>query len=81
VKRQTGPKVDPFAPPPETTEEKATQEQQDQPLGLNGDTSKVKKKNPRKEGPKRRFGDEKKQEATPAPQTTPAAAPAPTPEK
>jgi peptidyl-prolyl cis-trans isomerase SurA len=75
-----GPKVDPFAPPPVTKEELATQQQQAQPLGLNGDTSK-KKKSPRKEGPKRRMSEEKKKEAQPAPTSpsapTPAAAPAP----
>lgn len=69
-----GPKVDPFAPPPPTTEELATQKQQAQPLGLNGDTSK-KKKNPHKEGPKRRLSNEKKQETQPA-SGAPAAAPA-----
>jgi peptidyl-prolyl cis-trans isomerase SurA len=75
-KVKKGPKVDPFAPPPATKEELATQQQQAQPLGLNGDTSK-KKKSPRKEGPKRRMSDEKKdaQPATSSP-TTPATAPA-----
>lgn len=57
-----GPKVDPFAPPPPTTLETATREQQGKALGLNGDTSKRKKKNIRKEGPKRRMKDEKKYE-------------------
>jgi len=77
-KKHTGPKIDPFAPPPATKQELATQQQQDQPLGLNGDTSKVKKKNPRKEGPKRRWTDEKKQESKPASSTTaqPTATPA-----
>jgi peptidyl-prolyl cis-trans isomerase SurA len=77
-KKRKGPKVDPFAPPPVTTQELATQKQQDTALGLNGDTSKKKKKNPRKEGPKRRFSNEKKQEQQPAstPATQPAAAPA-----
>lgn len=65
-KVKKGPKIDPFAPPPPTTQETATRELQDQPLGLNGDTSKKKKVNPSKEGPKRRFGDEKKKEAQPA---------------
>lgn len=75
--KQKGPKVDPFAPPPPTKEEIATQQQQAQPLGLNGDTSK-KKKSPRKEGPKRRMSDEKKNEAQPAPSSgnAPATAPA-----
>ena len=75
-KKKTGPKIDPFAPPPPTQEELATQKLQQQPLGLNGDTSK-KKKNPRKEGPKRRLSNEKK-EAQPAsaPGVAPAANPA-----
>lgn len=64
-KVKKGPKIDPFAPPPPTAQETATRELQDQPLGLNGDTSKKKKKNPRKEGPKRRFSNEKKNEARP----------------
>jgi peptidyl-prolyl cis-trans isomerase SurA len=73
-KKNTGPKVDPFAPPPPTQDELATQKQQAQALGLNGDTSK--KKNPRKEGPKRRMSNEKKETQ---PSSTPAAAPAETP--
>lgn len=76
-----GPKVNPFAPPPPTTDEVATQKQQDQALGLNGDTSKVKKKNPRKEGPKRRMTDEKKDDtqtaSTPSTTSAPAAPAAP----
>ena len=78
-KNNKGPKIDPFAPPPPTKEELATQQQQEQALGLNGDTSKVKKENSRKEGPKRRMSDEKKQ--TPS-STAPAdntASPAPSP--
>jgi peptidyl-prolyl cis-trans isomerase SurA len=59
-------KVDPFAPPPVTADEVATQKQQAKPLGLNGDTSKVKKPNPAKTGPKRRKSDEKKGQAQPA---------------
>ena len=76
-----GPKVDPFAPPPITTEEVATQKQQSQALGLNGDTSKVKKKNPHKEGPKRRMTDEKKDQTQPASTSpaAPASSPATTP--
>lgn len=73
-KTKKGPKIDPFAPPPETKDEMAAQQQQAKPLGLNGDTSK-KKKNPRKEGPKRRLGNDKKgtqpSQATPAPPATP----------
>jgi len=77
-KTNKGPKIDPFAPPPETKLEAADRTQQDQALGLNGDTSKKKKVNPRKEGPKRRFGDENKEnapatQATPSTQTAPAA--------
>lgn len=82
-KEHKGPKIDPFAPPPTTTQELATQEQQDQPLGLNGNTSKIKKKNPRKEGPKRRLSDEKKsddKDATPSTATQPPASPG-SPEK
>jgi peptidyl-prolyl cis-trans isomerase SurA len=77
-KKQKGPKIDPFAPPPPTTQELATQRQQDQPLGLNGDTSKKKKKSSRKEGPKRRMSNEKKKEAEPSSSSpsTPAATPA-----
>lgn len=75
--KNAGPKVDPFAPPPPTKEELATEHQQAQPLGLNGDTSKVKKKNPAKEGPKRRMSDEKKK---PQPSSTPSATPAATPQ-
>ncbi len=70
-------KVDPFAPPPITQDEVATQQQQAKPLGLNGDTSKVKKPNPAKTGPKRRMTDEKKQNAQPANGTQqPTSAPA-----
>lgn len=71
-KQKKGPKVDPFAPPPPTKEEQATQQQQDKALGLNGDTSKKKPKNPRKEGPKRRMSNENKDNAQPS-STSPAA--------
>jgi peptidyl-prolyl cis-trans isomerase SurA len=75
-------KVDPFAPPPITSDEIATQKQQAKPLGLNGDTSKQKKPNPAKTGPKRRMTDEKKDDSQPAggngtPSATPAPPPAP----
>jgi peptidyl-prolyl cis-trans isomerase SurA len=80
-------KADPFAPPPATTDEVATQQQQAKPLGLNGDTSKTKKPNTAKTGPKRRMTDEKKDkdkdQAQPAngdsgtPSAAPASAPAP----
>jgi len=77
-KKAKGPKVDPFAPPPATQDEIATQQQQAKPLGLNGDTSKIKKPNPAKTGPKRRMSDEKKNEEKPA-TTTPPAEQTPTP--
>ncbi|HET8637783.1 MAG TPA: hypothetical protein VFL96_13120, partial [Acidobacteriaceae bacterium] len=77
-KKSDKPKIDPFAPPPETTLEAATRGQQDKPLGLNGDNSKAKKKNPKDEGPKRRFGDEgKKKDSKPAPDPFKAPASAP----
>ncbi|MBV8114167.1 MAG: peptidyl-prolyl cis-trans isomerase [Silvibacterium sp.] len=59
-KKQNGPKTDAFAPPAATQDETADRQQQSQALGLNGDTSKVKKSNPAKTGPKRRMSDEKK---------------------
>ena len=64
-KKVKGPKVDPFAPPPPTKDEIATQQQQAKALGLNGDTSKNKKPNPAKTGPKRRMTDEKKDNGQP----------------
>ena len=73
-------KVDPFAPPPVTTDELATQQQQAKPLGLNGDTSKQKKPNPAKTGPKRRMTDDKKDKDQTQPAgngTTPATSPSP----
>ena len=78
AKKNNGSKVDPFAPPPATKDELATQQQQSKALGLNGDTSKNKKKNPSKEGPKRRMSDEKKPAAQPSSGSTetPATAPA-----
>jgi len=77
-KKSDKPKIDPFAPPPETTLETATRGQQDKPLGLNGDNSKAKKKNPKDEGPKRRFGNEgKKKDSKPAPDPFKAPASAP----
>ena len=84
-KKTKGPKTDPFAPPPATTDETADRQQQSKALGLNGDTSKVKKTNPAKEGPKRRLSDEKKNTEQPgstAPSTpAPSSAPAPSPEQ
>ena len=78
-KKTKGPKVDPFAPPPVTQDETADRKQQSQALGLNGDTSKVKKPNPAKEGPKRRLSDEPKTDEKKngeQPAATPAPAPA-----
>jgi peptidyl-prolyl cis-trans isomerase SurA len=77
AKESKKPKIDPFAPPPATTLEQATRAQQDKPLGLNGDNSKPKKRNPSKEGPKRRFGDEGKKESQQPPSASPAPTPAP----
>jgi hypothetical protein len=71
-KKTKAPKVDPFAPAPVTKEEVADQQQQGKALGLNGDTSKVKKANPAKTGPKRRMSDEKKNGEKPATTTPPA---------
>jgi peptidyl-prolyl cis-trans isomerase SurA len=70
-KKDKGPKVDPFAPPPVTQDEVATQKQQATPLGLNGDTSKNKTPNSSKTGPKRRMTDEKKNGEEPATTATP----------
>jgi peptidyl-prolyl cis-trans isomerase SurA len=78
--KKTGPKVDPFAPPPATKDELATQKQQSQALGLNGDTSKKKKNSASKTGPKRRMSDQKKQDDNqqqPSSTTPPAQAPTP----
>lgn len=71
-------KVDPFAPEAPSTDELANEKQQQQALGLNGDTSKLKKKDAAKEGPKRRMKDEKKKKDTEDSSQQPAAAPAPT---
>ncbi|HEV2463009.1 MAG TPA: peptidyl-prolyl cis-trans isomerase [Acidobacteriaceae bacterium] len=81
-KKHKGPRVDPFAPPPPTTLETASRQQQGTALGLNGDTSKRKKKSPHKAGPKRRMKDEKQyeeeQEKKPAGPAAPATPSAPT---
>jgi peptidyl-prolyl cis-trans isomerase SurA len=53
-------KANRFAPPKETAAEVAQEKQQQSALGLNGDTTKVKKANPAKSGPKRRLSDEDK---------------------
>jgi peptidyl-prolyl cis-trans isomerase SurA len=75
-KKVKGPKTDPFAPPPATQDETADRKQQSQALGLNGDTSKIKKPNPAKTGPKRRMTDEKKNGDQPDSTTPSAPAPA-----
>jgi peptidyl-prolyl cis-trans isomerase SurA len=49
-----------FVPPAETPEQTAQDKQDQAALGLNGDTTKKKKANPAKGGPKRRLGDENK---------------------
>jgi peptidyl-prolyl cis-trans isomerase SurA len=49
-----------FAPPTETTQQQAEDKQQQSAVGLNGDTTKQKKPNPAKAGPKRRMGEEDK---------------------
>ncbi len=79
-KKAKGPKTDPFAPPPATQDETADRKQQSQALGLNGDTSKIKKPNPAKTGPKRRMTDEKKNDEQQPGSTTPSA-PAPSTEQ
>ena len=72
-----------FVAPTETTDQQAQDKQEAAAVGLNGDTTKTKKPNPAKTGPKRRLGDEDKSAqpdgtdgaATPA--TPPSAPPAP----
>ena len=70
-----------FVPPTETPEQQAQDRREQAALGLNGDTTKVKKANPAKGGPKRRLSDQDKNEdknaqptQSPAP-STPAATP------
>jgi len=89
-KKSKGPKVDPFAPPPPSADETATQQTQAAPLGLAGDTSKKPKKP--KPTEKTRYSEtaKPKPDETPAPTTAapeqtpaapatpPATAPAPT---
>jgi peptidyl-prolyl cis-trans isomerase SurA len=70
-----------FVAPKFTPAQEAEQQQQQSAVGLNGDTTKVKKPNPAKSGPKRRIGDEDKSgQGTgttnpPAPPATPQAQP------
>jgi peptidyl-prolyl cis-trans isomerase SurA len=49
-----------FVPPTETTDQQAQDKQEAAAVGLNGDTTKTKKPNPAKTGPKRRLGDDDK---------------------
>lgn len=63
---------DPFAPPPESSDEVATRQTQSTPLGLNGNTLNPKKgPSPSKLGPKRRMSDEKKSAQQPADNSQP----------
>ena len=75
-----------FVPPTETPEQQAQDRREQAALGLNGDTTKVKKANPAKGGPKRRLSDQDKNEdknaqptQSPAPSTPAATPPAQTP--
>jgi peptidyl-prolyl cis-trans isomerase SurA len=74
-----------FVPPTETPEQLAADKQNAAAVGLNGDTTKAKKPNPAKTGPKRRLGDEDKNAqpgtdgaagSTPSGTTPPATPPA-----
>ncbi|MFT4112214.1 peptidylprolyl isomerase [Silvibacterium sp.] len=90
-KHVSGPKVkkpDPFAPVAPSTEDVASRQEQGKALGLNGDTTKQKKVDDTKTGPKRRMKDRKKdsdqtqtpsqsQQQAPAPAAQPASTPAP----
>lgn len=51
-----------YVAPLETPQEAATMQRESQAYGLNGDTAHRKKVNPAKEGPKRRFSNDKKDE-------------------
>jgi peptidyl-prolyl cis-trans isomerase SurA len=80
-KKSKEPKVDPFAPPPVTSQEVADRQTQSAPLGLAGDTSKSKKAKPTE---KTRLQDQlKNKKAAPddsagaADSSTPAQTPAP----
>lgn len=76
AKKQKGPKVDPFAPPPPSADETATQQTQAAPLGLAGDTSKKPKKP--KPTEKTRYSETTKPKPDAAPaSTTPAPSSAP----
>lgn len=84
-KKQKGPKVDPFAPPPPDAASVADTQTQAAPLGLNGDTATKKKQKKQKAetGQKTRYSDaakEKDKEKKDQQQQTPApSAPTPAP--
>ena len=63
------------APPPVTSDEKATQQTQAAPLGLNGDTAKKPKKTKVKGATKERLQQKEKEAPAPPPDETPAKAP------
>lgn len=63
------------APPPVTSDEKATQQTQAAPLGLNGDTAKKPKKTKVKGAPKERLQKKEKEAPAAPPEETPAKAP------
>jgi hypothetical protein len=75
-----------FVPPTETPAQQAQDKQEQAAVGLNGDTTKQKKPNPAKSGPKRRLSDQDKNgqpgagsSGTPA-STTPPASSTPPPQ-
>jgi peptidyl-prolyl cis-trans isomerase SurA len=79
-------KQDKFTPPQLTPEQETVEKQQNSALGLNGDTTKIKKPNPAKTGPKRRYSDDKKtdqqsenpvESGAPSSAATPAGSPSP----
>jgi peptidyl-prolyl cis-trans isomerase SurA len=82
--QQAAKKRQKFVPPTETSDEKAQDQEYQSAMGVNGDTTKAKKPNPAKTGPKRRMSDEDKN-GKPGDQGagqqggSPAAAPAQTP--
>jgi peptidyl-prolyl cis-trans isomerase SurA len=65
-----------FVPPSETTDQQAQDKQDQAAVGLNGDTTKLKKPNTAKSGPKRRLSDQDKNGQQGA-GSTPAATPPP----
>lgn len=75
-------KYHPFVPPTLTPAEQALDARKNAALGLRGDTSKTKKVNPAKLGPKRRFSDDdkKKEQQPQSGQSTQTSQPAATPQ-